>query len=179
MYQLTGLGLNAFAIPADVEGGLQILQGMIFHWADRVKKMSVPNATLLARVEGGAKFWAAGSEAANFAGDFSRARSETARGIAYMQQVAPLVMKAEGMLSTTMNAPTVFSPKVGAEVDRLERGSSFVEQVKQTLGASQITEAIASTVTPLSPALAATIRGSSWVVPALIAGGAILLLRRR
>ena len=174
MYHRSGLGLQAFGVPNDIEGSLQILQNMIFHWRDRARRLSPPDEGLQQQVDRGASYWAQASEMANFDGNFTGARAAIANGIGYMHGIAKVVMKAEGARSTS--GP--FAPAIVAEMDRLTRGSSVMEQARQILRGTKITDGVASMIEPLSPVVADAVRKSGWIVPLALAGGGIFLVSR-
>ena len=169
---VTGLGQR---VPADVESGMQILNNMILHWVDRAKKIN--DANLVQQASLGAKYWAEANDLANFQGKFDAARNAIGRGIAHMQGIAPVIMRAESQ--ATGAGP--FSPTIEREVEQLQRGSSFMEQVKRTVAGptGAVTEAVASSVEAIAPGVAGTLRASAWIVPAAIAGGLIFFLSRR
>ena len=176
MYRCSnGLGLmRAYDVPSDIDAGLQILQNMIFSWRARVEKMNPPDPVLMRRVDEGARFWATATDLANFQGAFGAARFEMGRGIAYMQRIGPEVLKAEG--ARGLVGP--FAPVIAAEIGRLEDDSSVLTQVRQSLFAP-VNDAVAGAIGAVSPAAEIALKSSPWILPAVITGGALLLMGAR
>ena len=161
-------------VPSDIDAGLQILQSMIFSWRERVSKLNPPDPALMKRVDEGARFWATATDLANFQGAFGAARSEMSRGIAYMHKIGPQVLKAEA--ARGLVGP--FTPAINSEMERLEADSSVLTQVRKTL-LSPINDAVADVIGAVSPAAAVALKSSPWILPAVIAGGAMLFMGRR